>query len=276
MNVDLIYATWPNQPQGIGWYREAQVLRDAGLTKQLSDAGFTVSEHVVEATGEGAGELKAAFGLGAQIGALVRASHQTDSLAVIVCGSCAVAALGAISGLGGEHTGVLWMDAHPDINTPDTTMTGLFEGMPVAMMLGEAYQGMAYEIAGVSPVAWSSVCFYGVRDIDPPEKEIIEEEGLPIVEDAESAISELDGCDQAYIHLDMDVHDAAKLRVNRFSGAGGLSPEDVRKDLAQIAKELPVAVFAVTGIDPTIAKHDAIACAIEHVKALCEARKVAS
>jgi arginase len=272
MNVDLIYATWPNQPQGNGWYREAELLRDAGLTKTLGDSGLKVSEHVLEARGEGAGELKAAFELGAEIGALVRASHKAGSLAVIVCGSCSVAALGAISGLGGEHTGVLWMDAHADINTPDTTKTGLFEGMPVAMMLGEAWQGLAYDVAGVTPVAWSSICYYGVRDLDPPEQEMIEEEGLPIVEDAESAISELDGCDQAYIHLDMDVHDPEKLRANQYAGPGGPSPQTVRKDLARLARELPVAVFALTGIDPAIAEDDAVACAIAHIKAVCDSR----
>jgi arginase len=276
MNVDLIYATWPNQPQGNGWYRQAAALREAGLTRQLGEAGFTVSEHVVEASGENAAELKAAFTLGAQIGALVRASHQSNGLAVILCGSCAVAALGAISGLGGEHTGVLWMDAHPDINTPDTTMSGLIEGMPVAMMLGEAWQGMAYEIAGVTPVAWSSVCFYGVRDLERAEKEMIEEEELPIVEDAESAVDILDGCDQAYIHLDMDVHDGAQLQVNRYPVPGGPSPQTVRKDLTRIARELPVAVLSVTGIDPAIGGDAAVACAIDHIKAVCEARKVAS
>jgi arginase len=207
---------------------------------------------------------------------VVNASHKADNLAVIVCGSCAVAALGAISGLGGEHTGVLRIDAHPDINKPDTTMSGLIEGMPVAMMLGEAWQGMAYEIAGVTPVAWSSICFYGVRDLEPAEKELMEEEELPIVDDAESAVDTLDGCDQAYIHLDMDVHDGAQLQVNRYPVPGGPSPQTVRKDLIGIAKELPVAVLSVTGIDPAVAKDDAVTCAIEHIKAVCDSRKVAS
>ena len=276
MNVDLIYATWPNQSQGNGWYRQAAALREAGLTRQLTEAGFNVSEHVVEATGDNAAELKAAFTLGAQIGAVVKASHKADNLAVIVCGSCAVAALGAISGLGGEHTGVLWIDAHPDINTPDTTMSGLIEGMPVAMMLGEAWQGMAYEIAGVTPIAWSSICFYGVRELEPAEKELMDEEELPIVDDAESAVDALDGCDQAYIHLDMDVHDAAQLQVNRYPVPGGPSPQTVRKDLTRIAKELPVAVLSVTGIDPDIGGDAAVACAIDHIKAVCDSRKVAS
>lgn len=273
MKIELIYASWPNSPNGVGWHAMAGALKRARLTAMLKKAGFGVREHVVAATGEGAGELKAAFELAARIGALVKASHEAGSLAVIVCGSCSVAALGAISGLGGEDTGILWMDAHPDLNTPETTMSGLFEGMAAAIVLGDAWQALAHESAGFSSVSRRSLCFYGARDIDPAEQTVIDDDAIALASDAESAIEVLDGCERLYIHLDMDVHDAAHLRVNRYSGEGGPSPEDVRRDLVAVTQALPVAAIALTGLDPEIGRQDgAVACAVAHIKAVCESR----
>ncbi|MGB0085343.1 MAG: arginase family protein [Rhodomicrobiaceae bacterium] len=274
MTIDLIYATWPNRSYGIGWHKMAGALRDAGLTQKLIDDGHEVKEHVVSAEGEGAGELKAAFKLGGKIGRLVKASHKAGALAVIVCGSCSVAALGAVAGLGGENTGVLWMDAHADLNTPETTPSGLFDGMAAAIILGDAWQSMALDIAGLTPISQRYLCLYGARDLDPSEQGFIDDEAIALADNAEDAISALDGCEQLYIHLDMDVHNAAKLAVNRFAVKGGPSPQTVRRDLAAVAAALPVAAMAVTGIELGLgAKGKATTCAIEHIKTACAARK---
>jgi arginase len=275
MTIDLIYATWPDRSCGTGWRKMAAALRDAGLTRHLTETGFEVGERLVTAEGQGAGDLKAAFELGAQIGALVKASRNAGGLPIIICGSCAVAAMGAIAGLGGGDTGLLWMDAHADLNTPDTTLSGLFDGMAVSIALGDAWRAMAFDIAGVTPVSRRNLCFYGVRDLDPAEREIIDQ-GLPVAEDAGEAISALESCAHLYLHLDMDVHDAGKLRVNRYGVPGGPSPDQVRADLETIASGLPVAAFSVTSLDPDIAKGPgAAACAIAHIEAVCKAREFA-
>jgi arginase len=271
MTIDLIYAKWPNSPGGIHWYKMADTLREAGLTAQLEKAGFDVNEHVLTAEGNAPDDLSEAFRLGARIGRVVAASHESGGLSIIVCGSCSVAALGAISGLGAEHTGVAWMDAHADINTPETTLSGLFEGMPVAMLLGEAWQAMCYEIAGIGPISLRNLCYYGVRSIDPAEQAKIDEENIPIAVDAEAVIEVLDGCERAYVHLDMDVHNAARLKVSPYSAKGGPSPTQIRKDLVAITAALPVAAVGVTAIDPDVADGKAAGCAIEHVLALAGA-----
>lgn len=274
MDVSLIYASWPNRPNGIGWHKLAAAMREAGLTEQLANAGYNVTEHILEAEGPSASELKAAFVLAAQIGAAVKASRDADSLAIILCGSCSVAATGALSGMGGENTGICWMDAHPDLNTPETTLSGLFEGMALAIGLGNAWQTMAFDIAGINPVSLRNICFYGVRAPDEAEQAMIEDEGLPIFDEADDVIAHLEDCERVYVHIDMDVHDAAELRVNRFSGDGGPSVAQLRQELAAMAASLSIAAIAITGIDPKIgAKHGAIACAIEHIKTLCDGLK---
>lgn len=272
MKVELIYATWPRNPGGTLWHMMAETVRKARLKPALKKAGFDVREHVLAATGDGAGELRAAFELAAQIAARVKAAHEAGALAVIICGSCSVAALGAVAGLG-EDTSILWMDAHADLNTPDTTLSGMFDGMAAAIVLGDAWHSLAIDVAGLSAASRRNFCLYGSRDIDPPEQVIIDNDGIVVAADAEAAIEALDGAERLYIHVDMDVHDASKLRANRFAGEGGPSPEQVRGDLVAVAAALPLAAIAITGLDPEIGKADgAVACAVAHIKAACESR----
>lgn len=276
MSIDLIYANWPNQSHGLGWHKMAEAMRRAGLALKLQDEGHAVAEHVLDAEGEHPGELKAAFELARRIGTIVKASREAGRLAVILCGSCSVAAMGAVAGLGGEETGVLWIDAHADLNTPATSLSGLFDGMAAAILIGEAWQAMAFDIAGLSPIGRRSLCLYGARDLDAAERLFIDQEAIAVAENAEDAVSMLEGNGLIYIHLDMDAHDPAMLQVNRFGAAGGPSPEALRSDLAALAAALPVAALSVTAIDPEAgAGEKAFTAAIGHIVALCRAWKFA-
>ena len=109
-------------------------------------------EHVLAAEGPGAADLKAAFQLAAAIGGAVRDSIVHGGFPVLVCGSCSVTALGMTTGLGGDGTGILWMDTHPDLNTPETTISGLFEGMALSKALGSCWHRMSHEITGLRPL----------------------------------------------------------------------------------------------------------------------------
>ncbi len=271
MTIELIYVTWPNRLSRIHWCEMASAIREAGLTKTLEQIGFPVSESIIEATGDDAAEIRAAFELAAQTGALVKATHNTGSLSVIICGSCSVAALGALCGLGGEDTGVLWMDSHADLNTPETTLSGLFDGMAASIVIGEAWQAMALDIAGLTPASRRNLCLYGARALDAAERFFIDDEAIPVVSDADGAVSALQHCGQAYIHMDMDVHNAAHFRANIYAASGGPSPDDVRQHLSQIGAALPVAALSVTGLDPESAAREAIECAIGYIAAFCAA-----
>jgi arginase len=276
MKVDVIYATWPHRHGALEWHRMAAAVREAGLTGRLEAAGFVAAEHVLEATGPDAADLKHAFLLAGQIGRIVRASQEAGGLSVIVTGSCSTAALGAISGLGGEDTGVLWMDTHADLNTPETTLSGMFDGMAASIILGEAWQAMADQHADLVAVSRRLLCLYGARDIDPAEAALIDEENIPNTMEVAEIVETLADAERVYIHLDMDVHNPRHLRANRFAHKGGPAPAKLRKDLIGVAAALPVAAIGVTAIDPSAGGADkAVPCAIDHILALCEARRQA-
>ena len=93
-------------------------------------------------------------------------------------------AIGSITGASrhykknGQKFGLVWFDAHGDINTPDTTYSGNVHGMPLAVSLGKGDERLV-NVGGFSPkVEGNRTCLVGVRDIDPPERALIKELGI--------------------------------------------------------------------------------------------------
>ena len=102
---------------------------------------------------------------------------------VVLGGDHAVAA-GTVSGVAefyrrqGQKIGLIWIDAHSDINTPETSPSGNVHGMPLAALLGLGPEPLA-NILGFSPkVAPENTVIIGVRDIDATEKENIKRAGV--------------------------------------------------------------------------------------------------
>ena len=185
MRIALIYATWPDTPFGMTWHKFAASTRTAGLSEQLATVGHKVEEHVLTVSGPQAAELRGAFELAREIGRVSRQALAEGAFPVIVSGSCAVAAIGAIAGIGEKRTGMLWMDTHPDLNTPETTSSGLFDGMAVSISVGACWKHMAADVAGLRrPIAARDLCLYGARDIDPGESHYIRSHEIPLIHSA--------------------------------------------------------------------------------------------
>ncbi|WP_193142853.1 arginase [Meridianimarinicoccus sp. MJW13] len=75
---------------------------------------------------------------------------------------------------------VLWLDAHPDINTPKTTASGNLHGTPIAYVTGQdGFDGFPALAAQVPP---ANVCFIGLRSVDAPEREFITRSGMTAID----------------------------------------------------------------------------------------------
>jgi arginase len=78
----------------------------------------------------------------------------------------------------GETLGLIWFDAHADMNTPETTPSGNIHGMPLAALLGHGAPELT-NVAGFAPKLDARFCAHvGARDIDPGEKELITKSGM--------------------------------------------------------------------------------------------------
>lgn len=91
-------------------------------------------------------------------------------------------AIGTIAGLGKhyDNLGVIWFDAHADINTPETTPSGNIHGMPLAVSLGLGHEQLI-NIADYSPkIKRENIIIIGARSIDEGEKALIKKLGIKV------------------------------------------------------------------------------------------------
>jgi arginase len=133
----------------------------------------------------------------------------------LVLGGCCCSHVGAVEALASRHDrlGIVWFDAHGDLNTPETSPSGNAWGMPLRMLI----DGGA--------VRSEDVALVGARNLDPPEVEFIERAGIHDTVDAV-----LDTVDSVYVALDCDVFEPSELAV--------FMPEPGGPTLAQVERQL--------------------------------------
>jgi arginase len=147
--------------------------------------------------------------------------------------------------------GMLWLDAHPDFNTPETTRSGSLGGMPVAVATGRALQRMRLDAGLEPPLADRNVVMGGVRLTDPLEKELldkshIEQLGVDDLRSASPAVfAQLDrlsrNVDKIYVHIDMDVLDPAEVMGHVNKVPNGPSSEQLAALFEKIFSRYPKA-----------------------------------
>jgi arginase len=145
---------------------------------------------------------------------------------VVVSGDCTTA-LGTVSGLqrAGIEPGIVWFDAHGDVQTLETTTSGYLGGLPLRLLVGYRPELIAARL-GLRAVPERQVTLVGARDLDPPEVSYLA--GAQI---RRSQVQELDAAGLPrgpfYVHLDLDVIDPAQLPGLRLPVPGGPSPAQV-------------------------------------------------
>lgn len=77
-----------------------------------------------------------------------------------------------------QDTGLIWIDAHPDINLETTSVTGNIHGMPVASLLGYTTDKLSCIFNERTKLKAENVVYFGLRDIDPPEQIILDEHNI--------------------------------------------------------------------------------------------------
>jgi len=152
----------------------------------------------------------------------------------LVLGGCCCAHVGAVGGLAsrGGRLAVVWLDAHGDLNTPETSPSGNEWGMPLRMLLDD----------GV--VVPEDVALVGARSLDPGEVEYLAVTAID--DDVERALG---GVDAVYVALDVDVLEPSEANVF-MPEPGGPSANEVEAILRDVASRAPLAGLGVTGLRP--------------------------
>jgi arginase len=166
----------------------------------------------------------------------------------LVLGGCCCAHIGAVEGLTARHDrlGVIWLDAHGDLNTPQSSPSGNEWGMPLRMLI---------DGGAIDP---KDVALIGARNLDPPEVEFIAAAGI---QDTAEAV--LDRVDCVYVALDCDVFEPSQLAVF-MPEPGGPSIAEVEKLLCGLRDRGAVVGAGLTGLAPDPAN-------VETLERLCTA-----
>src|SRR5579862_4081018 len=175
-------------------------LIDAGLLTQLSaDLGFTLHhDHTVHsyaslcpASDPEYRGMKNPLAVSAATKRLSEQvyEHASQGRCVLTLGGDHSVAIGSIAGVAkavrerhaGRELAVIWVDAHADINTPETSSSGNIHGMPVAFLSGLARSDRADVFGWLKPdqlISLKKLVYIGLRDVDPGEKKILREYGI--------------------------------------------------------------------------------------------------
>jgi arginase len=167
-------------------------MRVAGLRRRVESLGYEVRDlgdlhaecpAAPPAPGEKLRFLKEISGACEQLARDVKKIIEGGELPVVLGGDHSIA-IGSVAGVTsfyrgrGETVGLIWFDAHADMNTPETTPSGNIHGMPLAVLLGHGAPELT-GIEGFSPKLDPRFCAHiGARDVDPGERELIKKVGI--------------------------------------------------------------------------------------------------
>lgn len=162
-----------------------------------------------------------------------------------------------------SRTGLLWIDAHADFNTPDISPSGNIHGMPLAALTGYGPAELT-EIGrpGVK-VRLEDVVLLGIRDLDPEEKVALRQSGMKIYTMREidergigqvalEAVDYLARLEHIHVSLDMDSLDPSEAPGVGTPVPGGLSYREAHLLMEMIAESLSVDSLDVVEINPIL------------------------
>ena len=267
METRLLLVPYDSGQRNVRMGAGPERLRAAGLEKHLAALGHQVDSEVIEpASMNWRAEVQTSFELMRAVSEELRAARAANRFPLVLTGNC-LAAVGVIAGLG-PQTGVVWIDAHGDFNTPQTTMSGFIDGMTLATATGRCWVELARSIDGFEPVPEKAVVLIGARDLDPGEgaalarSEIVRLSVESAPNDIERVLHSVGPTmEKFYIHLDLDALDPNEGRANGYAVRAGFLNENLQKLLATIARHLPVEAFTIAGYDPSY-DSDGKVCAI--------------
>lgn len=231
---------------------------------QVEDTGnvpVPFREDAAKGAQRGARYLGAITDVCANVATRVRDALAAGALPVVIGGDHALSA-GSIAGASayfaatGGHVGVVWVDAHGDLNTPATSRSGNVHGMPLAALLGHGDKAMT-GLAGRTPaVRASDLAMVGLRDVDDAEKahirkwnlsaftmRALDEHGVRKVMEDALAIATRDTAG-LWVSFDMDVIDPSDA-----PGVGTAVPGGITYREAHLAMEMIADTGKLVGID---------------------------
>jgi arginase len=255
-------------------------MRYAGLEDRLTSLGYAVRDHgnvetaVPEATAlrdERARFLPEIKEACARIAAKVFEESNAGARPLVLGGDHSVA-LGTLGGLASARGvgGVLWIDAHADINTPETSPSGNVHGMPLAAALGLAgpeFESDAWPLPALDP---RRVVLLGLRHADSGERKLLRDAGVRVFTMSEidrigveravrEALDRVSGPGFVHVSLDMDALDPEVAPGVGTPVRGGLTYREAHLALELVAESGLAGSLEVVEVNPILDRENTTA-----------------
>jgi arginase len=257
-------------------------LRVAGLQARIKQLGLQVEDigniSVKQPEEMSYGEKRAKYlaeiaDACKDLAAIVEKSLDENMMPVVLGGDHSIAA-GTLSGVAGhfrkkeKKIGLIWLDAHGDINTPESSPSGNVHGMPLAAAMGYGATELV-ELHGFKPkVEPQNISLVGIRDLDTQEKKLakksgvhvftmrdIDERGMrEVMSDAlKYAMDDTDGISAS---LDMDFVDPSDAPGVGTPVRGGVTYREAHLAMEMLADTEAMVSLEVVEINPVIDEHN--------------------
>jgi arginase len=268
MKIGLFTVPYDSGHRGLRMGRGPLHFVEHGAADRLRTAGHAVAESVVDVPAPFPTEVGTSFALHRALSEMVCAAAAGGALPLVLAGNCG-SALGTVSGIRAaspndvSDVGVVWLDAHADFNTPDTTTSGFLDGQMLSALTGGCWRALTASIPGFRAVSDAHVMLAGARDLDAAEETALAASRVTWVRAADvrenGPQAALDAAlatlarrvSRVYLHIDLDVHDPTEVRANQYAAPDGLSAAVVREVVSLVARHVPIAAAALTAYDPT-------------------------
>ena len=266
MTVHIVTVPYRYDEYMDGLGRGPVALLKAGLQQRLSAVGVETSdpqESTLPDEERVQGPIAANIGtLGRHTADLVNSSL-TDGNPVLVLAGDDTASIGVLSGVqqafDGLRIGLVWIDAHADFNTPETTYSGILAGMPVAIVAGLAGPIWRESANLKYTLPTDQILIAGLRSTDEKENLLLRSTDVRVIDSRspqrgplfEAAVERLLAhVDVVMVNVDLDVLDPQYVPSASTPEANGLTPRQAAWMVDVVARRGKVAAICVTSLNP--------------------------
>lgn len=267
MSIQIVTIPYRYDDYNVGLGRGPQALVDGGLAKRLSNSGLDVGEvrDVRLPDEERADGPKAAnIGrLGMYAAQVIADARNAGQQALVLAGDD-TAMIGVIAGMQVAHgaaanIGLVWLDAHADFNTPETTVSGILAGMPVAILAGLAGPIWREAAQLQATIPTDRILIAGARSIEDREDVLLRSTNVRVItpeelrdgQAFENAIDRMaERVDAFVVNIDLDVLDPTLVPSASTPEPHGLSIKQVSRMLKYAISTGKTAIVSVTSLNP--------------------------
>ena len=268
MNIQIISVPYDSGHKGTRTGQGPEHFLHKGVDQILRELGHQVRTFQINSSDSLTTEIGTTFTLNRLLAEKINSAVSNKMFPIVLAGNCN-SCVGTIAGIGQSQLGIIWLDAHGDFNTPETTITGFLDGMGLAMAAGRCWKSILKTIPGFTPVNESNIIHIGSRSLDIEEERQLKQSQIEIItphekesdtlKEVAAALKKLKNrVERIYLHVDIDVLDTGDALPSYLAVPGGLTVDVIEEIIKMIKEKFEISAGSITSFDPAYDKDDRV------------------